>query len=62
MVAVVLQDFVNLTGKFNSIVVNTMKPLLCFFPDVLPLKHYKKNISSNTAYLYLSFESNFDLC
>jgi hypothetical protein len=25
-----LQDFVNSTGKFNSIVVKTLKPVLCF--------------------------------
>jgi hypothetical protein len=33
-----LQDFVNSTGKFNSIVVKTLKPVLCFFHDVAPLK------------------------
>ncbi len=26
-----LQDFVNSTGKFNSIVVKTLKPVLCFY-------------------------------
>jgi hypothetical protein len=37
-----LQDFVNSTGKFNSIVVKTLKPVLCFSHDGVPLKFKTK--------------------
>jgi hypothetical protein len=38
-----LQDFVSSTSKFNSIVVKTLKPVLCFFShDGVPLKFKKK--------------------
>jgi hypothetical protein len=39
-----LQDFVNSTGKFNSIVVKMLKPVLCFSHDGVPLKLKKKNL------------------
>ncbi len=35
-----MQDFVNLTSKFNSIVVKTLKPILCFSYDGVPLKFF----------------------
>jgi hypothetical protein len=37
-----LQDFVNSTTKFNSILVKTLKPVLCFSHDGVPLKLKKK--------------------
>ncbi len=37
-----LQDFVNSTGKFNSMVVKTLNPVLCFSYDDVPLKFKKK--------------------
>jgi hypothetical protein len=39
-----LQDFVNSTGKFNSVVVKMLKLVLCPFRDVVPLIK-KVNIS-----------------
>ncbi len=36
-----MQDFVNSTGKFNSIVVKMLKPVLCFFHDGVTLKFKK---------------------
>ncbi len=38
-----LQGFVNSSGKFNSIVVKTLKPVLCFSHDGVSLK-LKKNL------------------
>jgi hypothetical protein len=35
---------VNSTGKFNSIVVRTLKLVLCFSYDDVPLKFKKKNL------------------
>jgi hypothetical protein len=37
-----LQDFFNSTGKFNSIVVKTLKQVLCFSHDGVPSKFKKK--------------------
>jgi hypothetical protein len=37
-----LQDFVNSTGKFNSLVVKTLKLVLCVSHDGVPLKFKKK--------------------
>ncbi len=31
-------DFENLTGKFNSIIVKTLKKIFCFFCDGVPFK------------------------
>jgi hypothetical protein len=41
-----LQNFVNSTGKFNSIVVKTLKPILCSSRDGVPLKFKKANLAT----------------
>ncbi len=38
-----LQDFANSASKFNSIVVKTLKPVLCSSHDGVPLKLKKQS-------------------
>ncbi len=38
-----LKDFVNLTDKFNSLVVKTLKPVLCFPQNGVPLNFKNKS-------------------
>jgi hypothetical protein len=40
---------VNSTGKFNSIIVKTLKPVLCFSHDGVPLKFKKKTCGLNST-------------
>jgi hypothetical protein len=56
-----LQDFVNLTGKFNSIVIKTLKPVLWSSHDCgyLNLKKYPSSIIVDQ---YGSFKLILDLC
>ncbi len=56
-----LQNFVNSTGKFNSIVVKTLKPVLCSSRDGVPLK-LKSKLGDNIVHQYGSFEPGFDPC
>jgi hypothetical protein len=56
-----LQDFVNSTGKFNSVVVKMLKLVLCPFRDVVPLIK-KVNISDKVVYQCASFEPGFGPC
>jgi hypothetical protein len=56
------QDFVNSTGKFNSIVVTKiLETDFCFFCHGVPLKlKLKANLSSNSIDHFLSFEPALD--
>jgi hypothetical protein len=54
-----LQVFVNSTGKFNSVVVETLKMVLCSFRDGVPLIK-KVNISNKIVYQCALFEPGFD--
>jgi hypothetical protein len=56
-----LHDFVNSSGKFNSVVVKMLKLVLCSFHDDVPLI-YKVNISDKIVYQCASYEPGFDLC
>jgi hypothetical protein len=54
-----LQDFVNATCKFNSIVVKTPKLVLCFSRDGVSLKR-KTEAKRSLVRQYASFEPIFD--
>ncbi len=41
-----LQNSVNSTGKFNSVVVKTLKPVLCSSRDGVPLKFKKADLAT----------------
>ncbi len=51
-----MQDSVNSTSKFNSVVVKTLKPVLCFSHDGVPLK-----FSENLPTLYLNSTDRLSL-
>ncbi len=56
-----LQDFVNSTGKFNSIVVKSLKLVLCFSHDGVPLI-FKKKLADTIAEQYGFFQPGFNPC
>ncbi len=50
-----MQDFVNSIGKFNSIVVKALKPVLCFSHDGVPLtKNLNKNLKTTCRFFSLT--------
>jgi hypothetical protein len=53
---------VNSASKFNSIVVKTLKPVLCSSRDSVPLKFKKQTFGDNIVYQCGSFEPGFDPC
>jgi hypothetical protein len=56
-----LQDIVNSASKFNSIVVKTLKSVLCSSRDSIPLNS-KSKLGDNIVYQCGSFEPGFDPC
>jgi hypothetical protein len=55
-----LRDFVNSTSKFSSIVVKTMKLVLCSPLDGIALNLKKNNLSRNIAYQHGFFQPTLD--
>jgi hypothetical protein len=57
-----LQNFVNSTSKFNSIVVMTLKPILCSSRDGVPLKFKKQTWRQYSSSIRIVCEPGFDPC